>query len=92
MDNGLSRYYHVWDHGRKDKKGYCGVYSIIDRTTGKEVAVADSYDEAQKLEKELDKKDKLERGIKIPDMIEIPFCHRDRSRTVTEVAPVVIYK
>jgi hypothetical protein len=92
MENGLPRYYHTHDMTRKDSRGYSGVYPVIDRNTNGEVAVCDNWNQAEDKVKDLIKKDKIARGIKVIDLLEIPFTHRDRSRAITEVQAVTIHK
>ena len=92
MVNGVPRYYQYHDNSRKDSRGFSGVYSIIDRITSEEVCAVDTYHLAQEKVAELERKDKIERGIKIIDVLEIPYAYKDKFRSPTEVSTVTIHK
>ena len=92
MDNGLPRYYHIHDRSRKDSKGIIGVYAVMDRKTGLEVSWFDTYPLAQDEMNRLEKLDKVARGIKVIDLIEIPYTRRDIAKTPTEVVSLPVYR
>lgn len=92
MENGVAKYYSHHDTSRKDSKGFNGVYDVIDRETGEVMNTFDQFGQAQDKITELIKKDKISRGERVIDLIEIPFSHRDRSKAVTEILPVTVYK
>lgn len=92
MDNGISRYYQIHDRTRKDSKGIIGVYAVMDRQTGEEVCWVDTFPLATDKINELEKLDKIARGIKVIDLIEIPFSRRDVTRPVTEVVAPTIHR
>lgn len=92
MENETERYYSKHDNSRKDSKGFNGVFDVIDRTTNEVVATIDTFNQGQDKVSELIKKDKIARGERVIDILEIPISHRDRARTVTELMPVTVYK
>ena len=92
MDNGIPRYYHIHDMTRKDSKGYNGIYYVVDRNTNEEISVCDTWTLAEDKVKELIKLDKIARGVRVVDLLEIPFQHRDRRRDATEVQTVTVHK
>lgn len=92
MENGTSRYYQIHDRTRKDSNGLTGVYAVMDRQTGEELCWFDTFPLATDKVNELEKLDKIARGMKVIDLIEIPLSRRDITRTITEVAPVTIHR
>jgi hypothetical protein len=84
MTYGLQRYYKVWN----SKPG--PNYFILDRNTGEKMAERQMADLAENLVKELNDKDRKERGLDPILEIEISSRYTNRTdKTPIEIAPMV---
>lgn len=92
VENYENRYYSEYDSTCKDSRGYNGIYRIIDKTTGEVLTSVDTYVEADDKVKMLNKKDKMEKGIRVIDLIEIPTSYRDGCKKEVEVVAPTIHK
>ena len=87
MIYGLQRYYKIWN----PKAG--PNYFIIDRNTGEKIADKQMADDADTFVRELNQKDRKEKGLKELDEIEIPTNFGGRvDRTPREIAPMEKHK
>jgi len=83
MKYGLQRYYKVWN----PKPG--PNYFILDRNTGEKITERQMLAEAEELVKDLNNKDRKERGLDEINEIEVPTHFNGRvDRTPREIAPM----